>query len=65
MYGEAISIARMVGLPALDVGRIAEHEIELSRRKGAVGKVRILRSANDVVPSLALTGQSKSALAMA
>ena len=34
--------ALQVGLPALAVGRIGEHEVELARREGVVGQGRVL-----------------------
>ena len=45
--------ALQVALPALAVGRIGEHEVELARREGVVGQRRVLRAADDVVRRLA------------
>ena len=52
-----------VGLPALAVGRIGEHEIELARRKRVVGERRVLRAAHDVVGGLAAALQQQVGLA--
>ncbi len=46
--------ALQVAFPALAVGRIGEHEIELARREGVVGQRRVLGSADQVVGRLAL-----------
>jgi hypothetical protein len=43
-----------VALPALAVGRIGEHEVELAGAVGVVGKRRVLRAADDVVRGLAV-----------
>ena len=45
--------ALQVALPALAVGRIGEHEVELARREGVVRERRVLRPADDVVRRLA------------
>ena len=52
-----------VGLPALAVGRIGEHEVELARREGVVGEGGVLRPAHDVVGGLALTLEQEVGLA--
>ena len=41
--------ALKVGLPALPVGRIGEHEVELAGGEGVVGEGGVLRAAHDVV----------------
>ena len=41
--------AFQVGLPALAVGRIGEHEVELAGREGVVGEGGVLGAAHDVV----------------
>ena len=52
-----------VGLPALAVGRIGQHEVELARREGVVGERRMLRPAHDVVGGLALALEKEIGLA--
>ena len=52
-----------VALPALAVGRIGEHEVELARREGVVGERRVLRAADDVVRRLALALEQQVGLA--
>ena len=44
-----------VALPALAVGRIGEHEIELARGKRIVGQRGMLRPADQIVGSVAFT----------
>jgi hypothetical protein len=55
--------ALQVALPALAVGRIGEHEVELARREGVVGERRVLRAADDVVRRLALALEQQVGLA--
>ena len=52
-----------VGLPALAVGRIGEHEVELAARGGVVGQRGVLGAAHDVVGGLALPLQQQIGLA--
>ena len=52
-----------VALPALAVGRIGEHEVELARREGVVRERRVLRAADDVVRRLALALEQQVGLA--
>ena len=52
-----------VALPALAVGRIGEHEVELARREGVVRERRVLRAADDVVRGLALALEQQVGLA--
>ena len=52
-----------VGLPALAVGRIGQHEVELARREGVVGERRMLRPAHDVVGGLSLALEKEIGLA--
>jgi hypothetical protein len=52
-----------VALPALPVGRIGEHEVELARREGVVGERRVLRPADDVVRRIALALEQQVRLA--
>ena len=47
--------ALQVGLPALPVRRVGEHEVELARREGVVGQRGVLRAAHDVVGGLPFT----------
>ena len=51
--------ALQVGLPALAVGRVGEHEVELAGREGVVGEGGVLRAADDVVGRLALALQQQ------
>ena len=55
--------ALQVGLPALAVGRVREHEVELAGREGVVGERGVLRAADDVVGRLALALQQQVGLA--
>ena len=55
--------ALQVALPALAVGRIAEHKVELAGRKGVVGQRRVLRPADDVVGRVALALEQQVGLA--
>ena len=50
-------------LPALPVGRVGEHEVELLRREGVVRERGPLRAADDVVGALALALQQHVCLA--
>ena len=52
-----------VALPALAVGRIREHEVELARRERVVGQRRVLRPADDVVRGLAFALEQQVGLA--
>ncbi len=52
-----------VALPALAVGRIGEHEVELVGREGVVRQRRMLRPADDVVRLLALALEQRVGLA--
>ena len=52
-----------VGLPALAVGRVGEHEVELAGREGVAGERRVLRPAHDVVGGLALALEEEVGLA--
>jgi len=52
-----------VALPALAVGRVGEHEVELARRERVVGQGRMLRAADDVVCRLALALEQEVGLA--
>ena len=52
-----------VGLPALAVGRVGQHEVELARREGVVGEGGVLRAAHDVVRGLALALEQEVGLA--
>ncbi len=52
-----------VALPALAVGRIAEHEVELARGEGVVGERRMLRPADDVVRRVAFALEQQVGLA--
>ncbi len=52
-----------VALPALAVGRVGEHKVELARGKGVVGQRRVLRPADDVVGGLALALEQEVGLA--
>ena len=47
--------AFQVVLPALAVGRIGEHEVELAGRKGVIGERRVFRPPNDVVGGFPLS----------
>ena len=49
--------ALKIGLPALTVGWIGEHEIELAGGEGVVCQCRMLRAAHDVVGRVAFTLQ--------
>ena len=55
--------ALQVGLPALAVGRIGEHEVELAARVGVVGQGGVLGAAHDVVGGLAVPLQQQVSLA--
>ena len=55
--------ALQVALPALAVGRIGEHEVELARREGVVRERRVLGPADDVVRRLALALEQQVGLA--
>ena len=55
--------ALQVGLPALAVGRVGEHEVELAGREGVVGEGRVLGATHDVVGGLALSLQQQVGLA--
>ena len=55
--------ALQVALPALAVGRIGEHEVELAGREGVVGERRVLRAADDVVRRVALALEQQVGLA--
>ena len=52
-----------VGLPALAVRRIGQHEVEPPRRERVVGQRGVLRAAHDVVGGLALAFQQQVGLA--
>ncbi len=52
-----------VALPALAVGRIGEHEVELARREGVVGERGVFRAADDVVGRLAFAFEQQVGLA--
>ncbi len=52
-----------VALPALAVGRVGEHEVELAGRERVVGERRVLRPADDVVRRLALALEQQVGLA--
>jgi hypothetical protein len=52
-----------VGLPALAVGRVGEHEVELMRGEGVVGQRRVLGAADDVVGLVALALEQEVGLA--
>ena len=52
-----------VALPALAVGRIGEHEVELAGAEGVVGERRVLRAADDVVRRVALALEQQVGLA--
>ena len=52
-----------VALPALPVGRIGEHEVELPTRKGVVGQGGVLWTPLDVVGPLALPLEQQVGLA--
>ena len=52
-----------VGLPALAVGRVGEHEVELAGREGVVDEGGVLRAADDVVGRLALALHQQVGLA--
>ena len=52
-----------IALPALAVGRIGEHEIELARREGVVRQRRVLGPADDVVRGVALALEQQVCLA--
>ena len=62
-HGLLAAHALQVGLPALAVGRVREHEVELARREGVVGEGRVLGTADDVVGRLALPLQQQVGLA--
>ena len=49
--------------PALSVGRVGEHEVELAGREGVAGEGGVLRAADDVVGRLALALQQQVGLA--
>ena len=51
--------ALQVGLPALAIGRVGEHEVELAGREGVVGERGVLRAADDIVGRLALALQQQ------
>ena len=51
--------ALQVGLPALAVGRVGEHEVELAGREGVVSERGVLRASDDVVGRLALALQQQ------
>jgi hypothetical protein len=55
--------ALLVGLPALAVGRVGEHEVELAAREGVVGERRVLGAADDVVRLVALALEQEVGLA--
>jgi len=55
--------AREVRLPALAVGRVGEHEVELAGREGVVRERGMLRPADDVVGGRALTLEQQVSLA--
>ena len=55
--------ACQVTFPALAVGWIGKHEVELVGRKSVVGERRVLRSAHDVVGRRAFTFQQQVGLA--
>ena len=55
--------ALQVGLPALAVGRVGEHEVELAGREGVVCERGVLGAAHDVVGRLALPLQQQVGLA--
>jgi hypothetical protein len=55
--------ALQVGLPALAVGRVGEHEVELARGEGVVGERGVLRPADDVVRRVALALEQQVGLA--
>ena len=55
--------ALQIGLPALAVGRIGEHEVELAGREGVVGQGGVLGSAHNVVGCVAFTLQQQVGLA--
>ena len=53
----------LIALPTLAVGRVAEHEVELARRKGVAGQRRMLRPADDVVGSIPFALEQQVGLA--
>ena len=55
--------ALQVGLPALPVRRVGEHEVELAGREGVVGEGGMLRPSDDVVGSLPLPLEQEIGLA--
>ena len=55
--------ALQVGLPALAVGWIGQHEIELAGRESVVGQGRVLRAAHNIVGSFPLTLEQQVGLA--
>ena len=55
--------AFQIALPALAVGRIGEHEVELAGREGVVGERGVLRPADDVVRRFALAFEQQVGLA--
>ena len=50
-------------LPALPLGRVGEHEVELLRREGVVGECGPFRAADDVVGALAFALEEHVGLA--
>src|SRR5204862_6287306 len=62
LHGALTAYPLEVALPALAVGRIREHEVELARRERVVRERRVLRSADDVVGSFALAFQQEVGL---
>ena len=57
--------ACQVALPALAIGRIGEHEVELVGRERVVGECRVLRSATMLSAAAPSPFSSRSALQMA
>ncbi len=55
--------ALQVGLPALAVGRVGEHEVEFAGGEGVVGEGGVLGAADDVVGGLALALEEQVGLA--
>ena len=55
--------ALQIGLPALAVGRIGEHEVELAGREGVVGQGGVLGAAHDVVGGVPFALQQQVGLA--
>ncbi len=54
--------ALQIALPALAVGRVGEHEVELAGAEGVVGERRVLGSAHKVIGGVAIAGQQQIGL---